>query len=209
MSRWGALNFSGQKQLVYLKNIKLERLYPGSNIIAGAIPGKDRLKIILRDPAGKTVAEKMLNAEERNFNFKFRLLPEISSKACNLSVWDADGRELESESIPVIPAEHAVEFKSPVLECISGDVVSVVAELNVSPLEIRNRGITFRLHDKDGKVRYDFKTDPAGKHSFRIWLKTSGLAPGEYFLTPELSPAVKEIYPDPGKMIIRIFPAMI
>ena len=209
MSRWGALNFSGQKQLVYLKNIKMERLYPGNNIIAGAIPGKDQLKIILRDPAGRAVAEKMLNADERKFNFKFRLLPETSSKACTLAVCDAVGRVVEAESIPVITAEHAVEFKSPVLECISGDVVSAVAELNVSPLEIRNRGITFRLQDQDGKVRYDLKTDPAGKHSFRIWLNTSGLAPGEYFLTPELSPAVKELYPDPGKMVIRIFPAMI
>ena len=86
--------------------------------------------------------------------------------------------------------------------------MSAVAELNVSPLEIQNRGITFRLQDKDGKVRYDFKTAPAGKHSFRIWLDTSGLAPGEYFLTPELNSDFKAIFRKTGGMKIRIYPAI-
>lgn len=208
-SRWGALKFSGQKQLVHLKNIKLERLYPGSNIIAGAIPGKEVLKVVLRDPAGKTIAEKMLHAEDRRFHFGFRLLPEKSSKAYTLEVLDAQGKTLEAESIPVIPAEQTVEFKSPVLECASGDIVSTIAELNVSPLEIRNHGITFRLRDRDGKVKHDFKADPAGKQSFRIWLKTSGLTPGEYTLTPELSGDAKGIFPNAGGMKIRIYPAII
>ena len=192
-----------------MKNIKLERLYPGSNIIAGAIPGKEVLKVLLRDPAGKTIAEKMLHAEDRRFHFGFRLLPEKSSKAYTLEVLDAQGKTLEAESIPVIPAEQAVEFKSPVLECASGDIVSTIAELNVSPLEIRNHGITFRLRDRDGKVKHDFKAEPAGKQSFRIWLKTSGLTPGEYTLKPELSGDAKGIFPNAGGMKIRIYPAII
>ena len=208
-SRWGALKFSGRKQLVHLKDIKLERLYRGSNVIAGAIPGKENLKVVLLDPAGKTIAEKMLNGQDRKFSFGFRLLPPKTSKSYTLAVRAPDGRELEAESIPVIPAEQAVEFKTRLLECVSGDIVSAIAELNVSPREIRKRGITFRLQDKDGKVSHDFKIDPAGKQSFRIWLKTSGLAPGEYILIPELGPEVKKIYPDPGAIKIRIFPAMI
>ena len=208
-SRWGALNFSGRKQLVHLKDIKLELLYPGSNVIAGTIPGKENLKVVLLDPAGKTIAEKMLDGQDRKFSFGFRLLPPKTSKSYTLAVRAPDGRELEAESIPVIPAEQAVEFKTRLLECVSGDIVSAIAELNVSPREIRKRGITFRLQDKDGKVSHDFKIDPAGKQSFRIWLKTSGLPPGEYILIPELGPEVKKIYPDPGAMKIRIFPAMI
>ena len=208
-SRWGALNFSGRKQLVHLKDVKLERLYPGSNIIAGTIPGKENLKVVLLDPAGKTIAEKTLDNQVRKFNFRFRLLPPETSRSYTLAVRAPDGRDLEAESIPVIPAEQAVEFKSRLLECVSGDIVSAIAELNVSPLEIRSRGIRFRLQDKEGNVRYGFKIDPAGKQSFRIWLNTSGLAPGEYVLTPELSSEVKEIFPVPGAMKIRIYPAMI
>ena len=105
--------------------------------------------------------------------------------------------------------DAAVEFKSPVLECASGDIVSSIAELNVSPLGIRNHGITFRLRDRNGKVKYDFKAAPAGKQSFRIRQKTSGLIPGEYTLTPELSGDAKGIFQNAGGMKIRIYPAII
>ena len=208
-SRWGALKFSGQKQLIHLKNIKLERLYPGDNIIAGTIPGKEDLKVTLRDPAGKTIAEKMLHAGDRKFKFGFRLLPAKSNAAYTLAVLDAQGKTLEAENIPVAPGKEAVSLNSGLLECASGDTVSTIAELNVSLLEIQKHGMAFQLLDKDGKSKYDFKVDPAGKQAFRIWLKTSGIAPGKYTLVPRLDGEAGKIFRDSGRTEVRIYPAII
>ena len=203
------MKFSGQKQLIHLKNIKLERLYPGDNIIAGTIPGKEELKVTLRDPAGKMIAKKMLHAGDRKFKFGFRLLPAKSNAAYTLAVLDAQGKTLEAENIPVAPGKEAVSLNSGLLECASGDTVSTIAELNVSLLEIQKHGMAFQLLDKDGKSKYDFKVDPAGKQTFRIWLKTSGIAPGKYTLVPRLDGEAGKIFRDSGRTEVRIYPAII
>ena len=207
-ARWGALRFPGRKQLKHLKNLGIGRLYPGWNRISGTVPGLKKGKIELLDPSGKRVAEKILNTAGCAYEFKVRILPSESAEPYRLRVQDSAGKILEEESIPVVSAVRPVDFHPQKLACVSGSIVSAIVELNVSVPDLAEHGLSFRLIGNDGREKSSFLVNPSGRHSFRLWLKSSGLSPGKYELIPELPGDVGSLFRERGKMEITVYPAI-
>jgi hypothetical protein len=205
-SRWGALKFSGKKQLKYLKNINIRQLFPGANEISGTIPADGPMKIVLFDSRGVVVVEKELKSGSGSFHFKFNIAPLKNLPPYRLAVV-AGGQTMEAESIPVISGETAVGFKPGQVACVSGGVVPVVAELNISPLELKNSGLAFSLRDSAGKELHLFQADPAGRHRIMLWLKASGLAPGHYQLVPVIEGGAGAFL-DRESLGITVYPAV-
>ena len=134
-------------------------------------------------------------------------MPRKTTGSYRLSILSGD-RILEEETIPVAPADSALVFNKKELACISGDTVHWLAELNLATPDIRKDTVQFRITSGDGKNHGVFPVDFTAGHSRMIWLKTGGLPPGDYRITPVLTAPADQLFPQNTVMKLKIYPAV-
>lgn len=177
--KWGRLVFSGSGSL-YLKNVRPGHLYEGLNSLEGTLGKAVDGWLRLRDGRGAVLGEKRLQAGTTDFVLEATV--SSSSAPCVLSVEGINGTVHDRSGLPI--QVHAGAFRSypQSVSCLSGDVVSSIVDLNVSPAVLKRDGFDLRLLDSSGVEVHRFTDVSVPGTSFKLWLKTSGLGAGKYRL---------------------------
>lgn len=205
-ARWGALRFSGGRRLQHFKELGVKRLFPGNNVVSGKIGPLPGATIRFVSASGKVVSESGADAKTGAFSVKGFLPLVKMPEMYRLEIF-LNGKVLEEAPLPLASGETPLTHNVRNLRCASGDVVSWIAEVNLAPGDLKKETVRYRLRDSQGRPVKEFNVDFTKNRSLELWLKTDGIAPGNYTLVPVISGAMAEIFPKTDSLALEVFPA--
>ena len=191
---WGMLVFQGGQGTVVFRDLSLGARYPGRNRATGSIAlatggTVDGVGVRVVDGAARVVAEGAITetaGEMASFAVDYAVPTSARGSEWRLQVTGAGGEVLGTVPLLLFPVDRAITIESFPATVVAGSVVPMDLSVKIGDLTAPERDISLSLRRDGGRALRLPATRLADGAEQRLWLDTSGLAPGNYELSISL-----------------------